>query len=112
MSEHDYSQLVSQVPMQHEPIALLTRAVLQIDDVVRQQGVFLSFVNFEELLHANQAHSSTWLPIVAIFDCRFSQLDDATAFCILGRNRGGEIVACQAARLLDWPNTNFWKEAQ
>src|SRR5437867_5842127 len=103
-TQRDTPSLFSHMTMQHGPIGLLSRAILKIEDVVRQQGVFLSFATFEELLHANQAHSSTWLPIVTIFDCRFSQLDDATAFCILGRNRQGEVVACQAARLLDWPN--------
>jgi hypothetical protein len=109
---HGLAPLFSHMVMQHGPIGLLGRAILKAEETVRQQGVFLSFAGFEELLEANQANSTTWLPIVTTFDCRFSDLNEATAFCILGRDRHGDVVACQAARFLDWPATSFREEAQ
>jgi hypothetical protein len=109
---HDFEPLFPHIVMRHGPVDQISRAILGAEEAVRQQGVFLSFATFEELLEANQANSATWLPIVTIFDCRFSELDAANAFCILGRNRSGDVVACQAARLCDWPDTNFSEEAQ
>jgi len=111
-TSHALEPLFSHMVMQHGPIGLLGRATLKAEEAARQQGVFLSFASFSELLQANQANSTTWLPIVTTFDCRFSDLDEATAFCILGRNRQGDVVACQAARFFDWSDTNFREEAQ
>jgi hypothetical protein len=109
---HHFEPLFSHMVMQHGPIGLLSRAILKAEDAARQQGVFLSFATFDELLQANQANSATWLPIVTTFDCRYSELDASAAFCILGRNQAGDVVACQAARLFDWQDTNFSEEAQ
>jgi len=107
-----FKPLFSQMVMQHGPVGLLGRAILKAEEATRQQGVFLSFATFPELLQANQANSDTWLPIVTTFDCRYSDLNENSAFCILGRNREGDVVACQAARLFDWQDTNFQEEAQ
>jgi hypothetical protein len=104
--------LFSHMVMQHGPIGLLSRAILKAEDAARQQGVSLAFAEFTELLEANQTNSATWRPIVTTFDCRFSDLNETSAFCILGRNRHGDVVACQAARFFDWRHTNFADEAQ
>jgi hypothetical protein len=111
-TRHSLEPLFSHMVMQHGPVGLLSRAILKAEDAVRQQGVNLSFATFAELLEANQANSSTWLPIVTTFDCRYSDLNETSAFCILGRNRQGDVVACQAARLFDWGNTSFHEEAR
>jgi hypothetical protein len=34
------------------------------------------------------------------------------AYCILGRNAAGEVVATQAGRLFSWPDTSFYEEAR
>jgi len=104
--------LFSHMVMRHGPVGLLSRAILKAEDAVRQQGVILSFATFKQLLEANQANSATWLPIVTTFDCRYSDLEEANAFCILGRDRQGDVVACQAARFFDWTNSSFREEAQ
>jgi hypothetical protein len=104
--------LLSQMTLSHGPVGILGRTILLCDALARQRGVTLSIVSAEEFLAANQANTSSWLPLLKLFDCRFNDLSRDNALFLVGRNRDGDIVACQAARSYVWEGTNFKEEAE
>jgi hypothetical protein len=99
--------LFSDITVDHGCPARIGRFFLSAEHLARMAGIRLSFVPMTELLAANQANRESWLPLISIFDPTWSALDASNAFCIVGRNHRDEIVATQAGRLLDLPNTSF-----
>lgn len=104
--------LFSQIALKHGPVGTLGRAILLAEQMTRAQRVTLSFVTAQELFEVNEANRETWLPLVSLFDVRFNELNDTNAFFIFGRNAAGDVVACQAGRLLDWKDTNYKDECE
>lgn len=104
--------LFTQVTINHGPPQLLGRALLQCETEAQALGLTLSFAPMEELVAANRANADTWPPLFSAFDPGYSDLAKDNCFCILGKNAAGDVVATQAARFLDWQNTNYWDEAQ
>jgi hypothetical protein len=107
-----HPHLITDITVEHGPPDLLGRFFLKADTAARQCGVTLSFGTFEELQEINDRNRATWKPLVPLFSPRYNGLDPGSAFCILGRNRAGEVVATQAARFYSWPKTNFYEEAR
>jgi hypothetical protein len=103
--------LLTNIKVQYGPLDLIGRFLLLGEEEALQRGVSLSFATFDELVAVNAQHRDSWKPLVGVFDPRLGMLDPTSAYCILGRNSTGEIVSAQAARLYDWPTTNFHDEA-
>ncbi len=78
---------------------------------VSARGLRLSFEPLDELARVNAANRESWRPLIPLFDTQHGIASDR-AFCLVGRNIEGEIVATQAARVYDWQSTNFQDEAQ
>ena len=55
--------------------------------------------DFEALVTFNKSQSETWYPMIPIFDPAYSELRPDNAFWIAGRNRAGDIITIQCARL-------------
>ena len=104
--------LINEITVDHGPRDLLGRFFLKADTASRERGVTLSFGTFADLVETNAKNTSSWHPLIPLFDPKNGGLDDETAFCMVGRNQQGEIVATQAARLYRWPNTSFYEEAK
>jgi hypothetical protein len=81
-------------------------------EVVRRQGIELSLGTFEELAAVNAANRRSWTPLSPAFDPACGRLAADNAFCILGRDAGGEVAATQAVRVYDWRRSNFHDEAE
>ena len=79
---------------------------------VREQGVELGFGSFEELARTNASNRRSWARLTPAFDPACSRLSAQEAFCILGRDRAGDVVATQAVRVYDWRQTTFHDEAE
>jgi hypothetical protein len=105
-------ELVSEITVDHGPPDVLGRFFLKADTAARDRGVTLSFGTFDELQEINDRNRATWKPLVPLFSTRYNALDPESAFCILGRNRAGEVVATQAARFFDWPDSSFYDAAR
>jgi hypothetical protein len=103
-----YPHLISDITVEHGPPDLLGRFFLKADTAARQRGVALSFATFEDLLEVNRKNSATWKTITSMYDHRYCPrgLAPDRAFCILGRNRSGEVVATQASRLFEVDDTD------
>ena len=104
--------LFSQITVQHGPAALLGRVFLLCEAQLRERGVMLAFADMPQLLVVNAANSDSWAPLWSGFNPAFSYLTPDNSFCILGYDRHGAVVATQAARFLDWPDTTYQREAE
>lgn len=98
--------------LRYGPLEKLGRFFLLSEERMAKLGLSLSFGTFDELTAANRANSKTWRPLLPSFDPALSELREDDAFCIFGRDSGGNIVATQAVRLFSWTDTNFLAEAE
>lgn len=105
-----FPSLLDQITIEHGPASLLGRFFLVADAAARRQGLYLSFASFDELAEANRRNRDTWKPLFSVFDPANGTLTPENSFCLLGRNRQGEVVATQAARLYAWDESNFADE--
>jgi hypothetical protein len=103
--------LLDGIAIDFGPVDLLGRFFLAADVAARARGITLSFGTLEDLVALNRRHSDTWRPLLPIFDPAYGGTDDGNSFAILGRNRAGDVVATQAARLYPWTKTTFAAEA-
>jgi len=103
--------LLASIKAQYGPVDLIGRFLLLGNEEAQQRGITLSLAGFDELAEVNRQNRDSWKPLVGVFDPRLGMLDPSSSYCILGRNSRGEVVSAQAARLYDWPMTNFYDEA-
>ncbi|KAB2847958.1 MAG: hypothetical protein F9K44_12110 [Hyphomicrobiaceae bacterium] len=80
-------------------------------EAVARHGVELSFGSFETLAETNIENRNSWSPLSPAFDPGCNEITPASSFCILGRNRLGDVVATQAVRIFDWRSSTFHDEA-
>jgi predicted nucleic acid-binding Zn ribbon protein len=104
--------LISEITVEHGPHDILGPFFLRANTAARERGITLSLGTFEELVATNVANTSSWHPLIPLFDPKYGPLPADKAFCILGTNDEGEVVATQAARLYQWPSTSFHYEAE
>ena len=104
-------RLPAHLKIKHGPVGLLGRFFLWADTAARDRGVTLSFGSFQDLKEANKANSDSWRPLVPVFDEALGGITPETGFALIGRNKDGEVVATQAARVYDWPQTSLKDEA-
>jgi hypothetical protein len=104
-------RLPAQLKIKYGPVGLLGRFFLWADTAARDRGVTLSFGSPQELSEANRGNSDSWRPLVPVFDEALSGVTPETVFVLIGRDKGGQVVATQAARLYDWPETSLKDEA-
>ena len=104
--------LLDGITLEYGPTELLGRFFLKADAALRARGISLSFATLDELVAVNKRNADTWRPLISIFDPAFGGIKLENSFVLLGRDRGGDVVATQAARLFSWTDTNFATEAQ
>jgi hypothetical protein len=104
-------RLPTNLKIKYGPVSLLGRFFLWADTAARDRGVTLSFASLQDLIEANKANSDSWRPLVPVFDEALGGVTPETAFVLIGRNKHGEVVATQAARIYDWPETSLSDEA-
>lgn len=88
------------------------RFFLEADAALQQRDVHLSFASMRQLVEINRLNSDTWRPILPHYDPAFWGKSQHSAFCLLGRNNTGDVVATQAARLYDLDGTNLHDMAE
>lgn len=104
-------RLPAHLKIKYGPVGLLGRFFLWADTAARDRGVTLSFGSLQELIEANRSNSDSWRPLIPVFDEALGGVTPETAFVLIGRNKLGEIVATQAARIYDWQATSLKDEA-
>ena len=96
----------------HGPVKLLGRFFLKAEMAARVRGLDLYFGSFEELAAVNIENRQHWAPLLPQFRAGADGLSEDTAFCILGRNAAGDVVATQAARFFDISRSTLQREAE
>lgn len=96
----------------HGPIELLGQFFLRAEMAARVRGLDLSFGTFEELAAVNLENRQHWAALLPQFRAGTDGLNEETAFCLLGRNAAGEVVATQAARFYDFSQSNLQRESE
>jgi hypothetical protein len=107
-----HPSFLTAVQIEHGPVDLIGRFLQYADAVNRKQGVVLSFATLEELQEVNERNRDSWKPLFPVFNPKLNTSLRDTAFCLLGRNRDGDVVSAQAARLFTWEGTNLQREAE
>lgn len=92
---------LTDLKIEHGPIEALGVFFLKADQELRARGLQLSFAPLEELMETNRRNRDSWRPVVPLFDPAQSGCAPKDAFCLLGYNNEGEVVATQAARFYD-----------
>ena len=105
------ASFLDQLKIRHGPRELLSRYFAKAVSVAANRGVYLELGTLDALMEVNNQNLDTWHPMTTSFNPQFCQLDDRNSFAIIGRNRQGDVVATQGARLLDWFDTDFVAEA-
>jgi hypothetical protein len=102
------SNLLTDITIEHGPVDLLGRFFLKADTAARERGVSLAFGSYEELVEANKKNGDSWKRIISMYDPRYcpAGLASDRAFCILGRDGRGEVVATHAARFYDFDDND------
>lgn len=103
-----HPHLITDITVEHGPPDLLGRFFLKADTAARERGLTLSFGTFEDLLQVNGQNRDSWKPLTTIYDHRTCPqgLAPDRAFCILGRDERGKVVATHAGRLFDVEDDN------
>jgi hypothetical protein len=112
MLDIDTPLLFTELPTKYGPSAFLGRALIAMEEALRHRGIWLTLETMEALLDINKREAEDWRPLVSIFDATFNDLDVGNSFCLIGRDRAGQVVATQAARFFDWTDTNFKQAAE
>ena len=102
----------SKIDLRYGPSDTIGRFLLRAGDLVRSAGLTLEFGSFEKLLECNTRNRHSWRPIVPVLDPTYNQLTEDNSFCIFGRDTDGNVVATQAARLIDLRGTDLRTEAE
>ena len=95
-------RLPANLKIKHGPAGLLGRFFLWADSAAQERGVKLYFASLQDLVAANKANSDSWRPLVPIFDPVLGGVRPETGFVLIGRDKDGQIVATQAARVYEW----------
>lgn len=103
--------LLQQLRVDHGPIGLLGRFFLKAEQAARSRGVELAFASLDELIEVNRQHIESWQPLLPMFEPQPGFGPVPTAFCILGRDRHGKVVATQAARVYNLSKSSLYDEA-
>jgi hypothetical protein len=103
-------RLPDQITVDHGPRELLGRFFLEADLAARSRGVYLHLhADLEGLVELNR-RMANWGSLTPIFRPEFGLVKLDSAFWIEGRTAAGEVVATQAARFYQWPESNIAEE--
>ena len=106
------SPLLARLAIDHGPADLLDRFFRHADAATHGLGVTLSFADIAELIEVNEQNRDSWLPLFPTYDVRCNTIGSDDAFCIMGCDGHGKVVATHAGRLFNLKLGNFHDLAQ
>jgi hypothetical protein len=93
--------------VQHGAPSLLGRYFLTIDKITKDQGIYLGFTTFDELVTVYDQNADNWGFYNPMFDPRTSDVNPNQTMCLVGRNSFNEIVGSASAKFFDATKTSF-----
>jgi hypothetical protein len=109
--DFDRRPFLEHIGIDHGPVHLLSQFFLLADATAKASGVTLVFASMHDLVAANRSNSESWRPLLPHYDPSYGGITRDNAFCVLGINDSGEVVATQAARLYTLADTSVLEEA-
>src|SRR5215472_19385892 len=106
------SPLLGKLTIDHGPAELLNRFFQHADAAASARGVMLSLGDLAELIEVNEENRDSWLPLFPTYDIRCNTIGTDDAFCIMGCDGHGKVVATHAGRLFNLKLGNFHDLAQ
>ncbi len=103
--------ILDQVLLEHGPAALIGRFLLKAEHAARMRGVTLTIEPIGALGDFTRQHLPMWPPL-PMFDPMPMAFPNDSAFCIIGRDVNGAVVATQAVRAYNWPTSCLRDEAE
>ena len=97
----DTPTFIATLNIKYGPTDLFGRFFLAADAEMKKIGVTLHLGTFHGLLALNSANRDSWLKLVSTFDPGCNDLPSGSAFCLMGVDCRGDIVATQCARHFD-----------
>jgi hypothetical protein len=107
-----HRSFLSDVVIDYGPREILSRLFLKADTELRKKGIRLTFASFDELVGVNKANSSTWAPMVPVFDPKVSDVHEGNGFAMIGWSERGEAICTTAARIIDLGGSTLKVEAE
>ena len=92
--------------VQHGPPGLLGRFFLSADNRMKERGITLQFITFEELVELSELNGENWGSFNPMFDPRFSSIPPG-ALCLAGYDTKGVIRLCLCAKPFDARQRSF-----
>ena len=103
---------LSDVVIDYGPPDQLGRLFLKADTEMREFGLNVSFVPFDELVAINRANSESWRPILPIFDPEIGGIDESKGFAVVGRDSSGRAAYAHACRLYSLGDATLKEEIE
>jgi hypothetical protein len=100
-ADQSVGDFLNQLCSVHGRGGVIGRFFLAAERAVRERGVRLEFGSFDDLVETNRRNFQSWSQLNRAFDASVAPIPRDRAFCILGRDRRGQVVATQAARFYD-----------
>ena len=95
-------EIRDQITFVHGPRDLLARYLAVVDEMTGDLGVRLRVSSdFDRLIALSKQHHDSWPPLSPIFDPKYNDLGNGTAFLIEGVDEFGNTVVTSAGRLYD-----------
>ena len=96
-----HRSFLTEIEINHGPAQLLGKFFLRADTAVRRRGIALEFAPIQDLVKVNEKNFATWGNMAQTLDSRHGVIGHDEAYCLLGKDASGEVVAAQAGRLYD-----------
>ena len=103
---------LSEVKVDFGPRDALNRLFLKADTELRELGIDLQFAPVEAMIEVNRCNRDSWIALFPTVNAAFGGFTADNGFCLLGRNRDGQIVTAHAVRLYTLNEGSFKSEAE
>ena len=92
--------------IQHGPPGLLGRFFLSADTRLRERGITLGFITFDQLVALSERNADNWGSFNPMFEPRYADIPPGS-LCLAGFDARGDIKICICAKPFDASNESF-----
>jgi hypothetical protein len=106
------TSFLDEVKVDYGPRQVLSDFFAATIDLLGDHDLSVHFASPYELLTINKANSSSWRPLIGVFNPLHGGVNIENTFAVIARDAAGRAVAAHACRLFDWSGgRSFHSEA-
>jgi hypothetical protein len=106
----DHSSFLAQAHIENGPRELFGSFVLKALAEIEKFELSVEFASSETLVEVNKKNSSSWRPLLPVFNSLYGGIDANNFLGILGRDKNGDVVVCHSGRVYDWRESTCFDE--